>query len=241
MLKDKISGGSRTKAQTIMGVSLSALFLLILLFNFIFAQPIYRIEADVDKGFTIVDFPQAILKQNEDYTHSFFVYNKTTGNLMDNSSVSCLFYVTNSNGDLVYNKSSTYTSEGYWVNTIPKETFVNLGLYYYGIKCQQGTFGGAMASVWEITPSGSSGTENTIFYILIIALIYGITFISFFYGKNIPMTILGGMAMIFLGVYTINNGIIIFRDTLTNYISYLTIGIGFILSSWALLEQFDAI
>ena len=53
------------------------------------------------------------------------------------------------------------------------------------------------------------------------------------------MTILGGMMMMFLGVYTINYGIIIFRDNLTNYFSYVTIGIGFILSSWAVLEQLD--
>jgi len=123
-------------------------------------------------------------------------------------------------------------------------TFCNttkIGNYRYTV-CGDKNSGFVCENIdFSITPSGEQGIENTIFFVFIILLIYGITFISFFYGRNIPMTILGGMAMMFLGVYTINNGIIIFRDTLTNYISYLTIGIGFILSSWATLEQFDVI
>ena len=109
---------------------------------------------------------------------------------MDNSSVSCLFYVVNSNGDLVYNKSSTYTSEGYWVNTIPKETFVNLGLYYYGIKCQQGTFGGAMASVWKVTSTGNERLNDSeglllLASLLIILLLSTLLFIIGLKAKNI--------------------------------------------------------
>ena len=91
---------------------------------------------------------------------------------------------------------------------------------------------------FEITPSGQGGTDNIIFFLFVILLIYGITFIGFF-GKNIPITILGGMTLLFLGVYLINNGIIIFRDNITNYISYLTIAIGGITSFWAILEQID--
>lgn len=91
---------------------------------------------------------------------------------------------------------------------------------------------------FEITPSGQSGTENIVFFIVIILIVYGLTFFGFF-GKNIPITILGGMAMIFLGVYLISQGVIIYRDTLTNYIAYLTIGVGIITSFWAILEQLD--
>ena len=98
----------------------------------------------------------------------------------------------------------------------------------------------SFTSCFDITPSGQSGTENMIFFLFIILMIYGITFTGFF-GKNIPITILGGMAMMFLGVYIVRAGLIIYRDTLTNYFSYLTIGLGIILVSWALLENFDII
>jgi hypothetical protein len=85
--------------------------------------------------------------------------------------------------------------------------------------------------IFSVTPSGNSGTANIAFFILVILLVYGITFVGFF-GKNEYMTILGAMAMIFLGVYLFNNGIIIFRDDLTRYLSYLTMGIGAILAIW---------
>lgn len=91
---------------------------------------------------------------------------------------------------------------------------------------------------FTITPSGQSGNENTVFFILIILIVYGITFTGFF-GKNIPITILGGMAMIFLGVYLIRNGVIIYRDNLTNYLAYLTSGIGTIMSLWAGYEWYQ--
>ena len=66
---------------------------------------------------------------------------------------------------------------------------------------------------------------NTKYISLIITLIYAISFFGFF-GRNEWMTILGGMAMVALGVYMISQGLLIYRDWITNYLSYITIGLG---------------
>jgi hypothetical protein len=96
----------------------------------------------------------------------------------------------------------------------------------------------SFATYFEVTPSGEKSTENTIFFIAALALLYFLTL--FFFSKRdidlAPFVALSGMALGFLGVYMINNGIIIFRNTLTNYISYITIGIGFGLAIWSLVE-----
>jgi len=92
--------------------------------------------------------------------------------------------------------------------------------------------------VFTVTPSGTSGSSNIAFFILVILLIYGIAFIGLF-GRNIPITIMGGMAMIFLGIYLFNNGVMIFRDDLTRYLSYVTIGIGSLLAIWASYEWYQ--
>ena len=120
--------------------------------------------------------------------------------------------------------------------------FNNLGNSYafnFTETNQLGTYTVVGSEAWcyyfEITPSGNSGTANTVFFIFVIAILYTITFIGFF-GRNIPITTLGGMAMLGLGIYTINNGIIIYRDWLTNYFSYITMAIGFILAIWAIIE-----
>ncbi len=94
------------------------------------------------------------------------------------------------------------------------------------------------SDTFESTPSGRDGSSNMIFFIVVILLLYTISFLGFF-KKNIPMTILGGMALMFLGVYMIQNGIIIYRDNLTNYIGYVTIAWGAISSLWALVEEYD--
>lgn len=87
---------------------------------------------------------------------------------------------------------------------------------------------------FNITPSGSEG--NQAFYIVIILLVYGIAFIGFF-GKNEWITIFGGLIMMFLGIYIVNNGIIIFRDVFTNGIAYVTIGLGAFFSLFSTLSM----
>jgi hypothetical protein len=131
------------------------------------------------------------------------------------------------------NKNMTKTGNDY------KYGFSNttvLGDYQYNVcgdkngnlRCEVLTF--------SITPSGNYGSSNIVFFIFIIILLYTVSFIGFF-GKNIPITILGGMAMVGLGVYTISQGMIIYRDWITNYISYITIGLGALLALWAAIEQ----
>ncbi len=117
-------------------------------------------------------------------------------------------------------------------NTLGKYFYTTCGNLNGDVVCQSIGF--------EVTPSGQGGNANIVFFIFIILLLYGITFAGFF-GKNIPITILGGMALLFLGVYLVNNGIIIYRDTLTNYIAYVTIAVGGITAFWAILEQFDVL
>lgn len=111
-----------------------------------------------------------------------------------------------------------------------------LGEYKYGYCDFEGN---CYSNDFTITPNGKCGSgANIVFFVIVIILIYAIAFIGLF-GKNIPMTIMGGMAMLFLGIYLFNNGIIIFRDDLTRYLSYVTIGIGAILAVWASYEWYQ--
>ncbi len=96
----------------------------------------------------------------------------------------------------------------------------------------------SFAAFFNVTPSGESGTENLIFIIFLIVAIYTITFLGFF-RHNATITLVGGMAMIFLGIYLINNGIIIYRDNLTNYFAYLTSLLGGGLSIMATISLID--
>lgn len=76
-----------------------------------------------------------------------------------------------------------------------------------------------------VTPSGESGSAYQIYYLIAFILVFFVGFYGFF-SKVAWVSALGGMSMILLGIYIANNGIIIFRDTLTVALSYITIGLG---------------
>lgn len=133
-----------------------------------------------------------------------------------------------SNGDM------TPAGNGEFYLNFPNTT--SLGVYdVRGVSdgCE-GTF-----TFWfEITPSGNSGNANIVFFIIIMVIVYGIAFFGLF-GRNVILTILGGMAMLILGIYLFNNGIIVYRDDITRAISYITIGIGAVLAIWGSYEWYQ--
>ncbi len=138
--------------------------------------------------------------------------------------------------NLPFDKDGTYYSK-----TLDAGNSSTLGTHTYCYDCGNTVESETGCIDYEVTPTGRDGSSNIVFFVIVIVLVYGITFMGFFYSKNIPITILGGMLMIFLGLYMIRNGIIIYRDDLTNYLSYVTTALGFIISSWASLEWFDII
>ena len=88
---------------------------------------------------------------------------------------------------------------------------------------------------FEVTPSGRGGNSNIAFVIILIVIIYAVTFVSFF-GRNLPLSVLTGMFMSFFGLWIVRNGIVIYRDNLTNYFGYITIFIGVLIALWAAIE-----
>jgi len=216
----------------------SIFFIFLFLFSFTSAVPPVTQIQEFSEGFVIEPSPTIYIEQNQDYTINFFLYNISNGVVIDNKSVSCEFYLADNQGTLIHSSNVDYTT--YWNKNIAGGNFSELGHYPYGIHCNSSSLGGSYIEYFEVTPSGQGGNSNIVFFIFVILLIYGMTLISFYNG-NIPMTIASGMAMLFLGVYLVTHGIIIYRDNLTNYIAYLTIIIGAITSAWATLEQLEVL
>lgn len=123
---------------------------------------------------------------------------------------------------VVLNKILTKTGQTFY-GTITKGNITTTGTYCFNIACTDGINIETGSKCFDITPSGNN--NNLGFYFLVIGIIYAIAFVGFF-GKNEWVTILGGMGMIALGLYSINNGVVIFRDTITDVFSWTTIGLG---------------
>lgn len=173
-------------------------------------------------------------KQSETINQSFICYDEN--NSICSSANTGVINIYAPNGTtLVSNDTMTYYGTD-WRYTLPTDSLGTYSVLFSFI----GESTGTGEFTYEVTPSGNSGNDNIVFFLFVILLLYGITFFGFF-GKNIPITILGGMALLFLGVYLIQQGIIIYRDNLTNYIAYLTLFTGVITTFWAILEQLDVI
>ncbi len=230
-----------SKNRSIETFILLSVFIFLFSLTFISAE---KVQIQQTNGILISDANQRYISQGENHTFDFHLSRLSDGTLINDTDVYCEFALYDNNGELLINDNLNFNNDttSNWDIEISGEHFDDLGIYSYIVQCEDeiGKIGGVRALEIEVTPGGKGGNENTIFFIFIVILLYGITFFGFF-GKNIPMTILGGMALLFLGVYLINEGIIIFRDTITLYISYLTIGVGGITAFWALLEQFDVI
>jgi len=141
----------------------------------------------------------------------------------------------------VININLASTRNGQTFNfTIPSSYFANIGDYCFNIVCTDGNTNEGGSFCRNINPSGNYGAANIVFFIFVILLIYAITFIGFF-SRNSTITILGGMAMIFLGIYMNMNGIIIYKDSITEYLSILTWALGATLAIWAIIEELEII
>lgn len=122
----------------------------------------------------------------------------------------------------VINIDDSMTKDGTYYNY----TFIQtdkLGTYIYTTCGDDDGYLTCQSIDFLVTPSGSSGILGL--FIVVIGVIYGVAFIGFF-GRNEWVAVFGGLAMIILGLFTLNNGIDIFRNTITDVFSWTTIGLG---------------
>ena len=129
----------------------SRVFSLTFIFIFIFislasaAPPMQQQIFQFETGYIIEDVPQSYLKQNHDFTYSFFLYNITNGMPLSNASgIRCEYYIADIFGNLQFYSPVTYGSaSGYWSVTVDKSNFSTPGTLYHGTKCNSSVLGGA--------------------------------------------------------------------------------------------------
>lgn len=91
---------------------------------------------------------------------------------------------------------------------------------------------------FRITSSGEGSVENIVFIVTMLVFLFSINLLGFF-KRNATITILGGIGLTFLGLYMIQNGIIIFRNDFTLAVSYITLFWGSGSALWASVEQLE--
>jgi hypothetical protein len=90
---------------------------------------------------------------------------------------------------------------------------------------------------FEVTPSGFQGTLG--FYIILICICAGVIILGFSIGEA-WFVVLGGFALIVLGIYSINSGVAGFRDMFVTWaIGIFEISVGSLLAIGSAIEKLD--
>jgi hypothetical protein len=138
-----------------------ALILVVIIINIIPAQPPTTNIYTFDEGYSIVENSDKTLKQNRDYQFNFFVFNQSTGKILDNTSIVCTLFIASDEGNVIYSSEVEYFPDGHWGEDVAGGNFSRLGSYAYGIKCVSDNFGGSIASTIEVTPTGLTIRDGT--------------------------------------------------------------------------------
>ena len=95
----------------------------------------------------------------------------------------------------------------------------------------------SFATYFEVTPSGFKGTLG--FYIVLILFCAGVIILGFSIGEA-WFVVLGGLALVMLGIYSINYGIVGFRDMFMTWaIGLFEIAVGSILAIGSAIQKMD--
>ena len=150
------------------------------------APPVTQVQ-QFTEGFLIEDAGQPYLIEEAFYNYNFFLYNISSGGLINNDSTSCSFFLANATGDVVVIRNPIYDNTNrYWYTNISGGNFTR-GKYYYGISCNDSTYGGAITGEWDVTKTGYELTEaRAIVYVGLLALLIFALFGLFFGMSFLP-------------------------------------------------------
>jgi hypothetical protein len=213
--------------------------LFIFLINFVIAAPPVTTVQQFTEGYIIVENPHQYLKLNQDYQYNFFVYNSSDGILMDNTLITCSFFIANSSGEVILSQEAEYFTDGHWGIDILGNNFTIAGEYPYRVSCQD-DYGGALAGIFIVTPNGFELiTSNAI----VLFFILGFLGLFLFFSINGVKNSISGTWMIAYSclsyiliyslvglMYLISYNYLWALDIVSNifYILWFVMGIGFL-------------
>jgi hypothetical protein len=138
---------------------------------------------------------------------------------------------------------SAVTNDGSSVKLLGSVAMQKQGTEYNYTFCSTG-YVGEYTYITVGNPDGIVDTESVTFQvgnssiiliIVIFLLIYAIAFFGFF-GKHIWVSVLGGLGLLALGLFTFMNGIDIYRNFITNTVAIITFALGAIFALVAIIE-----
>ena len=190
----------------------------------------------------IIPSLQQNIKQFDYHNLNFMTHNTTDGIHIDNETLICRFVMEDHRGRIMTAQWPPYNETGdFWTAFILAGNFSRVGQYNWVIDChdEQETVGGVSTGSFLVNPSGFEFENSSGFYWVMLLILVGIIILGFSI-KEHWFVILGGMGLIMLGIYTINNGLLGQKDMFMTWgVALFEITVGAILSIGAGIQKMD--
>lgn len=207
-------------------------FLFIFLFSFVSSIPLTQQNINNQLGLQIFYTPIEQHQQNTPLRFEITVLNISTSKLVPNTNINCSLLLQDKDGyaigEIPFNNYNTYELE----LTIPETNFTDLGEHSWKVYCIGGVDGVDEGNI-EITPTGLSNSFYFIF--LVLTLFLGLCF----YGVHLEnpwVTLIGCFGLCILGIYTSINGVDVYKNEISQIISYIVLAIGLGMGFESLME-----
>ncbi len=226
--------------QKKLALLLPILFLFLIVSSFsVAAQPPFESAAFTTIGY-IIEFPEyATLPQNEDFTFSFHLINQSNGIRLTNATSSCNFHLhSKTGGDLVNIQLPFISSSETWEILVDQGNFSRTGAHAFVTYCNESSIGGITEGQFNVTPEGNTPKNFPI--ALVFVIIAYVLLLFSFWQDNLMLGMFSGLLLGVLGLFALNGGIDLIRDTGTEIFAQITMWIGFIsllFYSWRLIED----
>jgi len=139
------------------------------------------------------------------------------------STTKCNLTVTYPDNTILVSNALTTNQATYHNYTFSQGRLNQNGEYNGKLVCNSNSSFGAASFRLLVSPSGARNILGL--FIIVFVLAYTITFVGAYF-NNAWLVILGGMALMGIGLYSVVNGIDIYKNLATQVISITTLGIG---------------
>lgn len=220
--------------------ALSFLFLFIISLNFISAVSPVLQPQNIVEGYVIAIPEINPLKQNQNFTFNFHVFNMSNGYPIDNSSTKCSFHLYDSSGNSLFegdipHENTDVVNE--WKINISGGNFSSIGSHGYIVQCNSSTsqLSGYANVGFDVT---TSGVQSTLGFYFIFLTIIALTFLFGIKMQNAWIMTLGSFLVLLLSFFILINGIDVIKDvTTTRAIGFVVWGISIVLLYVSAQEQ----
>ena len=122
--------------------------------------PVTEVSINLNEGLNI-DFPKfETIKQGENFSFHFHVFNISDGVRLDNTTVNCSFELYNSGGKEQFEIDDLEYTSGDWRIIMDGNNFTQLGSYAYLVECHTDILGGFISYPFEVSPSGNDAPTD---------------------------------------------------------------------------------